>query len=116
MQFCKDHWDKLRKAIEDRGLSHLVVKSEEAVFENIVAELQGEKVVYDPLIDCHWMITNKALETGGLYLLTNKKDGTQYCPVCEAVTHGNLECDWIDGPADAVLNYCREKNLVSKPS
>jgi len=109
----------LRKAIEDRGLSHLVAKSGEEAFENMKAELQGESSgSYDLLMNCNWMICTAALKEGGLYLLSGKEDGTPYCPICEDVAHNppeekeEVETWWIDGPADSVLEYCRDEGLV----
>lgn len=125
MQFCQKHWDMLRAAINDRGLSHLVAKSSEEAMESIVAQLQGGEGDYDPLMDCYWMITNRALEVGGLYLLSG-----DLCPVCEAMKHtahipalGSttnepagaewVEKHWIDGPADAVLKHCQQQGLTT---
>ena len=51
----------------------------------------------------HNMIVGRALELGGLYLMTG-----DYCPVCEAMKHGQPETHWIDGPSDAVLEMARE--------
>lgn len=112
MQFCADHWTKLKAAISNRGLDHLVAKSDKEALENSVAQINNQPSVYDPLMDCHWMITNRALERGGLYLLSSKLDGTQYCPVCEALQNGATELNWIEGPADAAFAFCREKGLI----
>lgn len=113
MRFCDAHWAKLRAAIKDRGLEHLVAKTAEQVIESMKADLQREERPYDPLMDCHWMIVNKALQVGGLYLMGKKEDGSDYCPVCEGISHeAGDEAFWIIGPADAVLEHCREKGLV----
>lgn len=113
MQICKEHWEKLRAAIEKRGLSHLVANSGEQAFENIISELSGENAPHDPLMSCNWMIHGQALERGGLYLMGQKEDGTAYCPICEAISHGaGDEKFWIDGPAEAELTFCREQGLV----
>ena len=123
MKFCQKHWDMLRKAIEDRGLTHLIAKSGEQAAENMVSELRGEEHPYDPLMAAHWMISSAALDQGGLYMMTG-----DHCPVCEAIKHtaehpladGNpageewVEKFWIDGPANAVLAECREKGLVPR--
>lgn len=115
MQFCTDHWDKLRAAIVSRGLDHLVAKDGKAAISNEIAKLNGEEGKYDPLMSCHWMITNRALETGGMYLMFTKEDGTQYCPVCEAVNvGGGEESHWIDGPADAALAECKRRGLIAE--
>ena len=122
MRICQDHWDKLKAAIKDRGLDHLVAKSGEeaaAMIAMITARLSGDKSQYDPLVDCHWMISRKGLEEGGLYLMGQKEDGSPYCPICVALAHlpddVTLEeavAYWIDGPANAALEHCRKLGLV----
>jgi hypothetical protein len=112
MKICETHWAKLRQAIRDRGLYHLVAKSGEAAADNIKAEAQGLPHDYDPLMDCNMMIMSAGLKDGGLRLLTPKEDGSHYCPVCEAEAHGVPVGDWINGPADCALQLAREKGLV----
>lgn len=117
MRFCQPHWNALRGAIESRGLSHLIAANGRDAHARAVAELQGNAELsdYDPLMAAHWMIANRVLELGGLYLMT-----ADYCPVCEAIkghekhmTREETEKYYIDGPADAVLQYCRENGLVA---
>lgn len=122
MKFCQSHWDKLRAAIELRGIGHLGAQSGPEAVERAKQELAGAATdaTYDPLMSCHWMITGRALEMGGLYLMGPTPDGGEYCPVCEVIAHTpaeraskeEVETNWIDGPADAALAYCREKGLV----
>jgi hypothetical protein len=119
MKICQDHWGKLRAAIKERGIDHLVARTGKEAAENMKADLEGRERDYDPLMDCHWMITSRAVEHGGLYLMAPKEDGTEYCPICEALLHKpddisveQAEKYWIDGPADAALGLCREKGLV----
>lgn len=125
MKFCQPHWDKLRAAIEARGLSHLVAKDAQTAMADTVAQLEGTatEANYDPLMNAHWMITGRALQMGGLYLMM-----ADHCPVCEVMKHmahiprtpeetepagaAWVESHWIDGPADAVLTYCQERGLV----
>lgn len=120
MQICKTHWDKLREAIATRGLDHLGAKSGEEAISDAVATLEGEDTAFDPLMSCNWMIHNRALEIGGLYLISLKQDGTHYCPICEAIEHADdmtvqeLETYWINGPADSVLETAREMGLVAR--
>ncbi len=111
MSICKPHWDKLRVAIEHRGMSHLVAKSGQEAMNNIKAELDGTKKKgdYDPLMDCNNMIWSRGLECGGLRMLSG-----DICPICEATKHDEKETVWIDGPADAALAHCRELGLMPK--
>lgn len=115
MRFCKDHWDKLRTAIKNRGLDHLGAKTTEQLHADMVDQLRGSQTDYDPLMDCYWMISNRAIEMGGLYMMTVKENGEHYCPVCEAIEKGGqTEQYWIDGPADAALKHAQKKGLVPK--
>jgi hypothetical protein len=123
VKFCDDHVAKLRAAISARGLEHLVTKSESEAVARAKAEAEGNlpEGLYDPLLCAEHMIASKALELGGMYLLKG-----DYCPVCEAMVHASgtkdsngrmitdkiVEKDWIDGPADAVLAYCRAQGLL----
>ncbi len=126
MKFCQAHWDKLREAVKVRGLWHLVAQNGEQAIENEIAKIEGraDNRNYDPLMSCHWMIVNRALDLGGLYLMTG-----DYCPICESIKHtvGKLKDEndqpctqegeeryWIDGPADAALKHCQEIGLVAR--
>jgi hypothetical protein len=115
MKFCMPHWDALRKAIDDRGLTHLVAKDGATATANMAAELTGQKTAqhYDPLMDAHWMITGNALKMGGLYLMTADPDGNEYCPLCEVRKHGGDPQEWIDGCTDSILASCQERGLTA---
>lgn len=117
MKFCNRHWGALRAAIDERGLMPLVARNGAEAVERAKEELGGTATdaSYDPLMGAHWMIVNRALESGGLYLMTG-----EICPVCEAIEHCNvgeggyrdkkhIEEDWIEGPADAALEFVRSK-------
>lgn len=122
MKMCMDHWTKLREAIIDRGLESLISKNGFEAAQRAVDEIEGTPTQYDPLMAANWMIFGKATEFLGLYLLT--KD--ELCPVCEMMTHAADKADvmgnkktaqeieefFIDGPADAVLEYCQENHLI----
>jgi hypothetical protein len=110
MQICKDHWNKLRTAIHDRCLDHLMSGTVAANMRNPVQKLL---LGHPPLVVCTIMICQEALKGGGVYLLGMKEDGTAYCPICEALeNNAGDENFWINGPADAVLEHARELNLV----
>lgn len=120
MKICEPHWDKLRTAIKDRGIDHLGAKNGKDAVDNVAEELQGGQPDYDPTMACNMMIWNQALKMGGLYLMGQKEDGSEYCPICEAIAHMSpppgmtkeqQERSWIDGPADAALDECRKRGL-----
>lgn len=113
MRICQTHWDKLRAAIDARGISHLGAKTGEEAMEDMKAAMEGREHDYDPLMDCNWMITTKALELGGLWLMGMDEHGEEFCPICEAVRAGAPEDHWIDGPADEALAECRRRGLTA---
>lgn len=75
MQMCKHHWSMLRKAIQDRGLSHLIAKD----------AAQLEKQGGDPLVSANIAIFGNAMMIFGPEFIQRIGDG---CPICFA----NLEC------------------------
>lgn len=121
MRICQDHWNKIRAAIKERGIDHLGAKTGEKAVEDIKTQIEGRPTDYDPLMSCNWMIHSKALEMGGLYLMTAKEDGTPHCPICEAIAHKPDDAEvqwvedyWIKGPVDAALKECQDRGLVPK--
>lgn len=116
MKICQPHWDKLRQAINDRGLSGLIAGSGEKATESLVRQLEGSEDLsdYDPLMACNWAFHTEALRLGGLYLMGTDENGNQYCPLCEADFHGGHAQEWIDGCADAQLEFAREKGLIAR--
>lgn len=76
MRFCDDHWERLRQAISDRGLDHLVAPDAETAVAQAVQELeQGQSpVTYDPLMAAMWGISSNVMRTLGpnsLYLVAD---------------------------------------------
>jgi len=113
MKMCSEHWTKCKEAIQSRGLSHLV-KDEEGIRQVVIKKLAGGTLTskdYDPLFDLNLMLSEAALECGGLYLLTVKEDKTEYCPLCEAKTHGVDPEVWITGASDVILAHCKQEGL-----
>jgi hypothetical protein len=112
MKMCTEHWAKLRKAIDDRGLGHLVAKSREAAMETIVRMVEGDgdpKRDFDPLMEANWAIFSAALHDGGLALLAK-----ECCPlcVCEESKTG-LADNWIEGASDDQLERARQLGLTA---
>lgn len=130
MKICKDHWQLMRDAIDDRGMSGLVAKDGETALENELAQLEAAKsgdpephkaAPLDPLMSMHWHFTNDALRCGGLYLMGAREDGQNdghYCPICEFEKHaeGFVAKEAIGSVADQMAEYCRAEGLIPKVS
>lgn len=100
MQFCEDHWARLRNEIDKRGLTSLVSEDGEKAATKLVREIEEGSSVdnFDPLMYAHNAIFANVLKTlgqNGLYLLgTGPEDpvegyGEVYegrtwprCPLC----------------------------------
>jgi hypothetical protein len=81
VKFCQGHWDKLRRAIDERGMSHLIAADEKRAVENLKAELESGRetlTTFDPLMGAHWAIVNRVTDVHPEALLV---DG---CPLCYA--------------------------------
>jgi hypothetical protein len=134
MQFCTAHWNKLRAAIEQRGLTGLVATSGEQAAKQMVDQLEEKKVTkqnFDPLMAAHNMIFSRAMDMVGLALMVDDEDGTPRCPICfvkrahdEQVpkceepgclwnTQEGVDAYWIAGPADAVREEAVRLGLVA---
>jgi len=154
---CDKHWTAMHAAVEARGMMHLVKTAEQAqaIAARQFAEVCDESGVYDhekgraalearqsgavapkpeefdPLMAAYWMVMNRALEMGGLYLMDRRPDGGEYCPICEAgvklgglpytdrpdlpaPTAEEVERMWIDGPADAARKFAVELGLIAR--
>lgn len=122
MNFCAPHWEKLKQAIRERGLWPLVSPSAEVAHEATLQEIQHgpSKETFDPLLNATWAIYGRALECGGIYLMTG-----DYCPLCELDKHIDQvkhptpapyttpSDAWIGGCCDAQLTHARELGLVA---
>ena len=114
MRICQSHWEKLRAAIDARGMTPLVARTGREAMERAVEELDGSATdaTFDPLMAANNAISARALEHVGLFLLTG-----DYCPICEFCKHiepppagheyADNESYMIDGPADAMQEYVR---------
>jgi hypothetical protein len=105
MKFCQPHWDELRQQVKSHGVWDLVATSGEEVVSQVVDELKGVPTTlerYDPLMAAHNMIVSRAIECGGLYLLTG-----DYCPLCELTKNSSVEVarSWICGASKAAADY-----------
>jgi len=110
---CQDHWDRLRKALDDRGIGHFGAKNADDAKRTIITQLEGrdDECEFDPLMACWQMIYAEGMKRCGLELMQPNADGSEKCPICESQRqYGEW---WINGPADAMLKEAKDKGLVS---
>lgn len=129
MQFCQAHWGRLRTAISERGLSHLVAPDGRTAMMQIADQLErtqtGEEQItpvnYDPLMSAHWAIVNNVmaiLGSSALYLMSGgpedpvKGYGSAYdgrtwprCPLCYINLAHEVSCEEADCQLDKQQGY-----------
>lgn len=128
MQICKEHWERCVQAIKDRGLWGLVHQDGKSLAEAQLRSLKGEPPLptdWDPLAVMNWNFMTKALEHGGLAMMTTPRDGEgfvdesgerHYCPLCEArdrVEGGGGDESWIEGCGDSIRAHAVSLGLVA---
>ena len=121
MQFCNQHWDALRAAIDTRGLSALIAESGEKAVSNLSSEMNDGPTIdnFDPLMSAHWAIINNLANVDPHILFIND------CPLCFAnrihakkcvvpdCTSGTTHFDsWIDRAADDQIIECKKRGLI----
>jgi hypothetical protein len=132
MKMCAPHWQTMRDAIEEKGLSGLVAKSGEAAMDAQVRQIeehqrtgsvseQTTKETFDPLMSMHWHFSNNALRCGGLYIMGQREDGENdghYCPLCEFEKNaeGFVAREEIGKVADQMRDYCINEGVIARPS
>ena len=125
MKFCQGHWDRLREAIETRGIADLIAPDGHVALEQMADQLNraeaGEEpstpVNYDPLMAAHWAIINNVSEAGGPGCLLHMISTPDCCPLCFANEQHEAICtepgctftfdDWIDRAADDQLAHVK---------
>jgi hypothetical protein len=123
VKFCQDHWEKLRAAIEKRGLSALVADSGEKAAANMASSLeQGQNIDnFDPLMGAHNAIVSNVMNVVGLAIMQPNPDGTDRCPLCFINSEHKEHCkdpvckvtdyeDWIDKAADEMVAVWKQVN------
>jgi hypothetical protein len=124
MKICDSHWQQLKKAIDDRGLSRFVSKDGEHAAQNMIAQ-QGTdtKDNYDPLMFATYAIWGNSIEAFGLDIMRPEAP----CPLCVLDKHVK-ECteegcnmkqsgsDWIGFAADGQIDAATELGLLGKPN
>jgi hypothetical protein len=138
MRFCQDHWDRLRKKIEERGLSVLISENGEEAAKKLFDQLNGEKPTldnFDPLMNAHWAIFGNVVKilpqaTGYLMDDSSPQDniwqtGMPFkffgktwprCPLCYIGIAHELTCEGCDLPTvngyDWMLDKAADEQLA----
>lgn len=89
MKFCQPHWDRLRHAIQARGLSDLIAKDGAEAAQQMRDDIEGKPKTldtFDPLMAAHWMIVNNAME------MIKGVGGNPLALMCQDSEHPELEC------------------------
>lgn len=121
MNFCQAHWDTLRAAIDERGLTPLIAQDGQAAVDNMVAQLEQRDDVsnYDPLMAAMWAIDANALKLAGLALMMVREGSADPpCPLCFLNIEHKRACndpdcqftydDWINKAADEELEHVNQ--------
>lgn len=120
MRMCEAHWAQLRSAIEARGLGHLVSANGRELASRFASALEGEDELanYDPLMWAYLLIVEEATNWCGLSLYMED----DLCPLCEVLKvyppipeghrYATNDSYFVDGPADAVLEFAREHGIA----
>lgn len=116
MKLCKDHWQKLREAIDARGLGKFVASSGEEGMRKITTP--GE---FEPLMHAYFALLLNILAVAGQALMEDQKNGPERCPYCFLITSHKCddpECDvystWIDRAADDALKAAVDLGLLAE--
>ena len=106
MNWCKPHWDMLRKKVSDVGLDAFVPKDGKAAAKSLVNK------EFDPLMGS-WLSINTAM------LQSPALNGRMLqCPLCILVDDGQPEMvgNWLDGVTKDALEYAINEGLVKPPA
>lgn len=116
MRMCKTHWEKLRSALETRGLGAFIAKTD----EELKAKFDKEPPDFEALLGAHNAILSNALNAAGMELMQKEPDGSERCPLCFLKTCpcGDPACaaryeSWIDHAADDALVEAKRLGLVT---
>jgi hypothetical protein len=117
------HWESLRAAIAERGLSSLVTDSGEKAAGNLTDELERGRTVdnYDPLMAAHMAILNNVMGLVGIDVMMPNEDGSDRCPLCFLNADHAAKCTvdgctitsydhWIDKAADEQVEVWKGLN------
>ncbi|MHC1598881.1 MAG: hypothetical protein ACXQT0_04805 [Candidatus Methanofastidiosia archaeon] len=109
IKMCQKHWAKCKKAVEAKGLGHLISDSGKDLADKMM-DVENKRD-YDPLFALIIVITGHALECGGLSLMLDEEE---YCPLCESIEHTgkkDMDDDWINESMKEIYKKCVSFNL-----
>lgn len=118
MKFCTEHWERLRRAIDDRGLTRFVSQSDaDLIRKHSTGASPATR--YDPLLEAHNAIVANTFAVAGLELFETRADGSEWCPICFLLTCqcGRPECPtefegWIENAANDALEAAHTLKLI----
>ena len=118
MKFCDKHWDTLKTAMRDRGLWHLVSKTDDearVTFDLMAkAHIDGAlPVSYDPLLDVADAMSQVAVRRYGLEIIGLTDDGCHVCPVCVTEARDKMGESILHGFADGARKFCLDVGYLS---
>lgn len=88
MEFCAKHWDGLRQAVDEQGLSHLVSANPVVAVVRGMAEASDDPEMFDPLMFAMWNLLSNGSKIINRPLLLI--DG---CPICYLLDEHERTCD-----------------------
>lgn len=119
MRFCMPHWDRLKKAIDERGLSHLIAKDGKEAADSAVRQLKGEDDAsdFDPLMSATTAIYGAFVRDIGLAAMGTDEHGQELCPLCGVKKQrDDLDENWLQGAATDSLEQARALGLMPAAS
>jgi len=112
--FCQQHWDELKAAIEARDLMQFVAKDGKQAMENMVRDLEGQNTVvdYEPLLGSDFCMSNVAMSFYGLRMMAVEEgEEKPPCPVCMM-----QKMPWIEWVASGALAEAIRRGLIADPN
>jgi hypothetical protein len=87
VKMCQEHWDELKRLIDERGLRKFVAKDGEEAAKRMVRDINlgDELASYEPLLGAHNALITHCLATAGLRLLAPDEKGQEQCPLCVVI-------------------------------
>jgi hypothetical protein len=111
MRICTLHWEQLKTAIDERGLTPFISKDGEEAIKRIAGSLSNKSAdTFDPLIQANVAIWNNAIEAFSTDIL---KDDA---PCKDVGCNKETGSDWIRYAADGQLQNAKDMGLLGEPN